>query len=292
MSNIKRTIYNIFYPFSRNSNNSKLEESFTMPDRPVYGFYHIFAFNNWKEIVDEQFSCIKQSGLYDLVDTLYISLISKSIEPDIEYIKTKWGGNLDVIYTGNEPTAYEFPALEHLYTKSAHDDFYCFYFHTKGSSNSAKTFDWYKDRIKTLEQLIAISSEWRKFINYHNFTKYKLAIAALENKYISYGADYQTHPSKQHYYAGNFWWSSSEHIRTRPVFSSDDKKWRFNAETWLLKDVHTGFYDAFRMNIDLGAVKMVPEVYTSTGIIKSIGTLKLWLRHMRFSLKKVSSRIK
>jgi len=49
-------------------------------------FYHIYLddLGHWSSIVNEQFSCAVDSGLFDATDEMYITCVSNS------YWKTKW----------------------------------------------------------------------------------------------------------------------------------------------------------------------------------------------------------
>ncbi len=43
-------------------------------DRPVIIFYHLFAVNHWKEVISYQLEQIKESGLMDTIDKMYVGV--------------------------------------------------------------------------------------------------------------------------------------------------------------------------------------------------------------------------
>lgn len=80
-------------------------------------------------------------------------------------------------------------------------------------------------------------------------------------------------------------------MRTRAQFSTIDKSWRFNAETWLLENRSENIYDAYRMSVNLVAVKFPIKILTGTKCQREIAKITLYRRHMIFSLKKVLRRL-
>lgn len=289
---LHRLTKNIFYPFCENKQNKLIEKQYKEPQYPIYAFYHIYADNNWRDIVQEQVNNLIDSGLYTIIKKIYVSLICTS-DDDYKFAARKLGEKAEFIHISTNPKEYEFPALEYLKTKAENEEFYSLYFHTKGSGNSNKTLKWYKPAVNSLKELIEISSAWRQFMAYWNFYRYRLAISVLQdNKWGGvYGANYQIVENNKHFYAGNFWWATSAFIRTRAQFSTIDKSWRFNAETWLLENRWENIYDAYRMSVNLVAVKFPIKILTGTKFQREIAKITLYRRHLIFSLKKVLRRL-
>lgn len=266
MSRVQRILQNIFHPYSINPLNKEYEAKHRGPDRPVYVFYHIFANNNWREIFDEQISALKKSGLYDVIDELYVSVICQN-ENELKYISTHIGNKGKIIYSGSDPKAYEFPALLEL--KKVADEKKCFvmYFHTKGSSNSDETVKWYYPRITSLSKLRVCSRLWRKFMEHFVLTQWETAIAVLYD-YDTYGCYLRTQKPYT-FYAGNFWWARSEYIKTLKSFTPKELEYRYTAETWLLSG-NGNIYDAFRLNPDITGIKFPQDVYNPNSRILAI----------------------
>lgn len=272
--NYKRLLQNIFHPFAVNPLNKKIETLYFNPDRQIYGFYHVYAVNHWKDIVLEQFNDIEKYGLLKATNKIFVSLVSTNTDSDITFLKKTIGEKVEIIYSGSNPKVYEYPALEYLYNMShkSATPFYAYYFHTKGSSNCAESVKWYKSKFKSLKQLLKTSAFSRKFMSYWNFRKWHLALSVLQNGYAEcYGANYSFQLPDKQYYGGNFWWAKSEFIKTRKSFSFEDKQWRFTAETWLLDGLSSGFYNAYRLNTGLQRISL-PTGFLSDNLIVRIAS--------------------
>jgi hypothetical protein len=186
-------------------------------DKPIYGFYHIYCANDWAKIVNEQVITLKKSGLYDLVDTIYVCVI-KSNEIDIDQLKQILPSKFKITIETQNPKDYEFPILKYLQSKARIEDFYCFYFHTKGTSVIEKS--------KKIGE-----KSWRTLMEYFIFTKYNMAINALKDGYGCYGSLYKTSFSYPHF-AGNFWWATSKYITSLSNINTLTDN-RYNAELWI-----------------------------------------------------------
>lgn len=279
--NITRYLQNAFYPFSSNRHNSKIESQFSEPERPIYGFYHVYAVNHWKDIVLEQFNDINKYGLLKATNKIYVSLVSTNIDSDIAFLKKAIGDKLQIIYIGKDPKVYEYPALEYLYNLSLESStsFYAYYFHTKGSSNCADSLRWYAPQITTLGKLLSISADARRLMSYWNFQRWHLAVSVLQNGFADcYGTNYTLQLPTKQYYAGNFWWAKSELIRSRKPFSLEDKQWRYAAETWLLDGMHNNFYNTYRLNFGLHQISLPSYFFSPTFLVRIACKIGLYFK--------------
>ena len=269
--NTKRFLQNAFYPFASNRLNNDLESQYSKPVKSIYGFYHVYAVNHWKDIVLEQINDIKKSGLHKTTTKIFVSLVSTNIDSDIAFLKRVIGDKLQIIFTGSDPKVYEYPALEYLYNMSQESatSFYAYYFHTKGSSNCAESLKWYAPQIKTLEKLLRISADARRLMSYWNFQRWHLAVSVLQNGFADcYGTNYTLQLPNKQYYAGNFWWAKSELIRSRKPFTLEDKQWRYTAETWLLDGVHDNFYNTYRLNFGLHQISLPYNFFSHKFLVR------------------------
>ena len=142
--------------------------------------------------------------------------------------------------------------------------FLCYYFHTKGASHSKDTLKWYTRRgVRTLDELRGNSGAWRRMMEYWIFDKYKLAISCLMKGYMAYGAMIYDVNDTLRYFGGNFWWSTSEFIRTREKISGLDRADRYKAEGWLLKGPNISYYCPFYCSVDLTGAEIPVECYDS-----------------------------
>lgn len=297
--NTKRFLQNAFYPFASNRLNKKLESQFSEPDKSIYGFYHVYAVNHWKDIVLEQIHDIKEYGLFEATEKIFVSLVSTDIDSDIVFLKNLIGDKLEIIFTGSNPKVYEYPALEYLYNLSqkSNEHFYAYYFHTKGSSNCAQSVKWYAPQIKSLDKLLRISADARRLMSYWNFQRWHLALSVLQNGHGNcYGTNYQFQLPAKQYYAGNFWWAKSELIKSRKPFSFEDKQWRFTAETWLLDGMHNEFYNTYRLNFGLHQISLPSNFFSRKFLVRIASKIgfyfKCQMMYIVFLYKKVDTKIK
>lgn len=195
----------------------------------IYGVYHIYCVNEWKRMVKEQICALRDSGLYNMTSVLYVScIISK--EEDVNDICDIIGRNkCKIICKTYDGSKYEFPALEFMQEKSQQEDFFVYYFHTKGISYSENDGSFYQNKNLIDREKCALS--WRRMMEYFVFYKSNVAINALSN-YDTYGAclfDFR----KVRYFNGNFWWSKASYIKTIPKITEENKRNRYFAEAWL-----------------------------------------------------------
>ena len=175
----------------------------------IYGFYHILCFNDWKRIVYEQVTDLQKTGLYDILNKIYVCVIISN-DVDIQYLTDVLPEKFEIVIQSKNPKDYEYPILRYLYEKSHNEDFLCFYFHTKGVSFS-----------ENMKKKKKGSESWRLLMEYFIFEKYNVAINALQNGYTCYG----TLPVKSNgyiYFRGNFWWTTSKYVTTLPEPSPDN----------------------------------------------------------------------
>jgi len=80
---------------------------------------------------------------------------------------------------------------------------------------------------------------WRKCMTLHVIWGWQECVAALESGYDSAGAHWMTSqrypmiPPSQRYWGGNFFWASSDFLRTLPPIGADSSAARYNAEAWI-----------------------------------------------------------
>ena len=271
---IKRILQNIFQPYSSNRLNEYYEKEYSYKHKQIHVFYHIFAYNNWQEIFDDQIAALKQSGLYDEMYKLHVSVISSN-SADINYIGKNIGNKGEIIYISDNPKDYEFPALIELKKTADQTDCLLMYFHTKGSSNSIDTLKWYYPRVKSLSRLRLCSRSWRKFMEYFTIFKWRTAVSVLRD-FDTFGC-YLRRQSNFTFYAGNFWWARSEHVRKLKTFTQSDLSYRYSAETWLL-EMKCKIYDAYRLNANLTNLPLSASSYSSDNkVYRLLGAEYMWI---------------
>lgn len=231
--------------------------------KKIYGVYHIDCVNDWKKLVKDQISALKDSGLYDITCTLFVSCIISN-EEETSIICDIIGREKCIIISKEyKASRCEFPALEFMHEKSQTEDFFVYYFHTKGVS--LQYGDIYQD--DDVQKLREYSTAWRKMMEYFVFYKHNVAINVLNN-YDVFGTCYKEY-RKCKFFAGNFWWSKSSYIKTLPKFRPEQYINRFEAEYWILKNTRNHF-SAFDTDAILYKIKIYSGIYMSRRNISEI----------------------
>jgi hypothetical protein len=136
----------------------------------------------------------------------------------------------EIIYPNTKPEEFEIPTLIELKSLCDIADSYVLYLHHKGASrlNSKKSIG---------------VSDWRELMLYHVVDRWEDCVAALSNGFDTVGVNWVT--EMYPHYSGNFWWATSDYIKTLPVVALPDtvnkcsqfnfKKYpyRHDAEFWI-----------------------------------------------------------
>lgn len=190
--------------------------------RTINGFWHIWAINNYMEIIAEQFKLILESGLYYRCNKIYIGIIGNY--DNLKEIKAFFADYDKVKLEAFSQNAkeYEYLTLKALKRISnvAQIDFYGFYIHTKAVS------------FPTLEG----GKYWRDYMNFYNLTDWKNAYKALESGYDTYGVKMLTEkdePARKLHYSGNFFWFKSIYAKKLKPVETCDLKNRIGAEMYI-----------------------------------------------------------
>ena len=187
-------------------------------------FHHNYLINNWINILKEQITELKNSGLYDACDNIIATIYSEYIDNQNrnlfkEIIKNEDTSNKWIIvelYKNN----YEYEILKIIknYCDYENENINICYFHTKGVCS------------EQIKQNIGLPS-WRKYLNYFIINKWKDNIEKLKDyDVVSVDYDFNQYHNK-HIIGGNFFWSKSEYIKklSEPQYSKD----RFYYDSWI-----------------------------------------------------------
>jgi hypothetical protein len=148
---------------------------------------------------------MKKSGLYEAAKEIRCGVLNHSGNHyDIDRLRILEDSKIRVVYIG-KPEEYERPTLLHMKhaaeEKDPVDTKY-FYLHTKG-------IRWFE----TPEEQFVV--DWIKLLLYWNVEKWVNAEDAL-NKYDTYGCNYHSGEKYPRHYSGNFFWTTSHHLKTLP----------------------------------------------------------------------------
>ena len=250
---------------------------------PVYGVYHVFCDKGWRELVADQIGRLKAGGLWENTERFYVSCIVKDRGEADELRRMIGEEKTELISVETNPMRFEYPALEFIRAKSREEDCLLYYFHTKGVSYYGG------DRSdRNFRRLRRNIDAWRHMMEYFLFTKWRVAVNALQDGYDTYGCyRLPPYPKPYYMYAGNFWWVRSGYVRRLPPFSEKRIATdRFIAEEWLYKAGPKDF-SAFDSLADLYYVYMDESLYASS----KLPVLK-WLRFVwRFNWVKLCKHV-
>ncbi len=250
---------------------------------PVYGVYHVYCDKGWQDMVSDQISRLKASGLYDATTRLYVSCIAADESAPAELLGICGKEKAELISVERDPKKFEYPAIEFLHRKCGGEDCLVYYFHTKGISyqavrSSDRKFEGFKRNIEA----------WRHMMEYFIFDKWKVAVNTLSDGYDTYGCyRLPPYPKPYYLYAGNFWWARSGYVRKLPQFDNGliaDN--RFIAEEWLYKGRPKDF-SAFDTLADLYSVYMDKSLYAAPKL-----PLLKWIKFVaRFNFVKICKHV-
>ena len=220
-------------------------------------YFHIVAALRFQEIFEEMFTEIIDSGLFDVVDKINLCVVGNEdlMIPESEKIQVYYdplsATNL------NQSIEYgEFYTLKKLkeFANNCETNTKILYTHLRGVTSPTNT------HIPT----------WRKYLTYHNITKFQDSINELEI-YDAVGVDLidkSVWPYSSHF-SGNMWWANSDYIKTLPEISEIDHPGapqkatlRHNAEFWIgMKDGN--LKSKYDVDIDICSRHLIscPEQY-------------------------------
>ena len=191
-------------------------------------FYHIITMNDYQNIFNEFIASIKNSGLYNVANKIYLSILGKE---ELLNIPKK----AEIIYKSQNILEYEFPTLQSLwkYCNNYSEEEYILYCHSKSAS---KTQDHYEKESSMLHK--------NKMINFC-INNYLDRIEELNNGANTCGYNFELFPYP--HYSGNFWWTKKSYINKLSYPSLDIIKHfpyfkpeahclyeRYSCEMWLL----------------------------------------------------------
>ena len=225
--------------------------------KPIFGVYHIYCVEGWQRLVKRQVENLKNDGLLDATQRLFVSCISKN-DSDIDELRRIIGSEkMEVVSFTDDARRYEYPALEKVLGVCRENDCLVYYFHTKGISYQC---------VNTSDRLFlgfqANIEAWREMLEYFVFAKWRVAVNTLNDSYDLYGC-YRWPPRDYKMFSGNFWWINSDYGKRLPDFDEAVIETnRFYSEVWPMS--HDGrVFSPFETIADLYFVRMRRSIYAS-----------------------------
>eukprot|EP01102_Stenamoeba_stenopodia_P002387 TRINITY_DN12208_c0_g1_i1.p1 TRINITY_DN12208_c0_g1~~TRINITY_DN12208_c0_g1_i1.p1 ORF type:complete len:314 (-),score=42.15 TRINITY_DN12208_c0_g1_i1:305-1246(-) len=198
--------------------------------RKIVGFYHLGVMYSWKDVMQDQFDQLNSSGLLQETEMLYVGILSNisGIEKEVIDIVHHYDPQVKIQIEVNETfDLYEVLTLHALYDFCrSHSDYFAYYFHSKGTSSSSKSFK-YKSGVY-----------WRNEMQHFLFNSWRHIYDLLSSNIVEVvGVNYFCHP--HHHFQGNFWWTACDLMQThrppRPKAVADKANlFRYNDEAWIL----------------------------------------------------------
>jgi len=166
-----------------------------IPSKKIFGFFHICALGDWKNIVANQVTLLKESGLYDVTERIFFSLLGKVDAVGLFGDDPKFV----CIHRDTETLAYERPTLEFMRTfaLSRSKDTALWYIHSKGVTRN-------EPGVK----------DWVDLLNYFTIQRHQRVRTILDGCHVA-GVNWSSFPD--HHFSGNFWWARSSYIGLLPI---------------------------------------------------------------------------
>jgi hypothetical protein len=205
--------------------------------------YHIYCVNDWKETASEQLNRLVSSGLYDKADKLFATIINQMnvlTEPmvsdkEVSEFFSKYP-KFELSYGVNY---YEYAGLKKVYDICIENDCKVLYFHAKGVSNKYRRYDKQEEISKTKVESI---KSWREVLESFLIDNWRDCVDKLDN-YDNVGVT-----CDNGWFWGNFWWSKSNHIRTKEEPLCHVGRWYY--EAWLNERSNAKNYEYYKFTIN------------------------------------------
>jgi len=177
----------------------------------IYGFHHVCFINNGKQIFEDQYKYLVESGLYDSSEKIFCTVLG-------DYDDYIFPEKYEIILRSKDVTIEEGYILKYMFTNShlLHGKYW--YIHTKGVNH----FNRY-----TQEAV----HHWRKYMEYFVIDKWEQCVIDLDN-YNTVGTSLLEGPTVATHFSGNFWWARSDYVQTN---SPDFSIGRMAHESWICK---------------------------------------------------------
>lgn len=185
--------------------------------------YHCYLVGNWKKIVLDQLLRLKNSGLYDVSESIYVTVnLSEGTEDEFNELTKDFTKLSKEFFINNMA---EYPAIKKIREIGLSKNCKILYLHTKGVSN---TYSKYLSKEISHEKIKNILA-WKECLEYFLIDKWKESISKLD-EYDNVGVT-----CNNGWFWGNFWWTQTKHIKkTKEVYIGT--RWVY--ESWLNEGIN------------------------------------------------------
>ncbi len=184
--------------------------------KPPTIVYHVAGMGNWKEVVEEQLTLLRECGLAEAEKRITY------LGDECGWLETKlkdYGIRAEIIYNDSNLAHCETIAMQEVERIAKHEESEnpILYFHTKGVSNPG---DWCKQ-------------QWRKLMQEHVIRQWKLNLLHLKD-HDAVGVNW--HENGTQHFSGTMWIANTNWIRRLPKFTeyhARNGSHRYTCEMWI-----------------------------------------------------------
>lgn len=191
----------------------------------TFVYIHVCCINNWKDIFSKLLSHIKTSGLYESIEKIRCNVLTQN-KDDISWFQDD---KIEIIGTNHDLNVYETSTINLLHRDATVDEFHVLYLHTKGVKHN------------NINQCV---NDWVDLLCYFNIQQHDVCRKQLEN-YHCVGANLYT--SEPVHYSGNFWWTTSNYIRSLQLCIQNTYN---SPEFWLTEKRGGRFLSLWNSNVN------------------------------------------
>jgi hypothetical protein len=171
-------------------------------------FYHLFQDGKWGEILADQISLIRSSGLFDSAEFISVGINGNNLLRGSEKFK---------FYINESQDKEETPTLARLKDFAEENpDYKILYLHSKGATKNSDCVD-----------------DWRNLMNYFVIERWKECLRLLDaNDAVGCNYSEDTFLGHHPHFSGNFWWANAEYInKLDNKFLESESRW--DREFWI-----------------------------------------------------------
>ena len=195
-------------------------------------YMHVCLIGSWYSVVDKMLKKCVSSGLMQELSDVYIVVVGASKHKLDMFRKLIAQYPKCMIRDVHEKAnLYERATLSLIHNDSLVENFNVLYVHSKGVTKKC-----------SLEKVLI--QQWVDMMLYFLMTRYQQCFEILDSA-DTCGVNLLDKP--KHHYSGNFWWATSQHIRTLSAIINEDY---FAPEMWVGSNPHTKMISMYQSNIN------------------------------------------
>lgn len=182
----------------------------------IYGFLHLCAINNWREIAGEQLDRLVSSGLAAATTQVIATVVGRDAATARDLLAARLGGQAELRFEDASESGYERPILERARRFCERDEPLArgvWYVHGKGVS------DHHAGNANV--------TEWRRLMEHFVIEGWRQCVASLR-EYDACGVNWHELPAP--HFSGNFWWARPRYLATLPETIGPAP---FDQEAWI-----------------------------------------------------------